>query len=145
MTALWTKAYPKQHRKLNRAAMLARTRRLNRPRQPRKKIRGRSNRMQRLMIYYNQRRHEYMALHPNCSMHGNCHATQIHHQRGRSGTLLLDERFWKPVCAAAHALIQEHPDIARRTGLLCQRGDWNRPPDDAQTARLKQLITELTI
>lgn len=54
-------------------------------------------------------------------------ATELHHARGRVGSLLTDTRFIIPVCAAGHRAIHEHPEAARKAGLLCKKGDWNKP------------------
>jgi hypothetical protein len=60
---------------------------------------------------------------------------EVHHQRGRLGSLLLDQRFWIPVCARHHRWIHDHPDKARQQTvrvngevmtLLCKRGDWGK-------------------
>jgi hypothetical protein len=145
MKAIWTKAFPKQATKLNRAATLHRQRRENRPQKVRKRVRGRSKRMERLMAYYRQRRIIFLTLNPNCKCHGRgCQAEQIHHLRGRLKTLLLDERFWVSLCASAHELVRDHPDVARRMGLLCAKGDWHRAPQDYKTIALEQLMFELT-
>lgn len=53
--------------------------------------------------------------------------TDVHHSRGRAGSLLIDERFWIPVCRRAHNWIQANPERARALGLLCQPGEWNVP------------------
>lgn len=55
-----------------------------------------------------------------------------HHQRGKLGPLLMDERFWIPVCRPHHAWIDANRDLARAMGLLCARGEWNvpMPPSD---------------
>lgn len=67
-------------------------------------------------------------------------ANQVHHTRGRLGTLLIDQRYWKGVSAAGHRWIDEHREEARDLGLLCERGDWHRIPQDAETQRLKRMI-----
>jgi hypothetical protein len=104
--------------------------------------------MTKLMVYYNRIvKPTFLLAHPNCAVHqdNNAHpADQIHHSRGRSGTLLIDGRFFKGVCLSGHEFIADHPDMARRLGLLAQRGDWGRAPDDAETRRLKSLIQDLT-
>jgi hypothetical protein len=55
-------------------------------------------------------------------------ATQCHHSRGRIGKLLLMEEFWKPVSWHGHELINHYPELARRLGLLCEKGQWNTVP-----------------
>src|SRR2546430_15833156 len=53
-------------------------------------------------------------------------ATQVHHTRGRSGALYLDERFFVAVSAAGHRWGHDHPEAARKLNLLCARGLWGR-------------------
>lgn len=59
-------------------------------------------------------------------------ATQVHHQRGRLGSLLMDERFWIPVCAGCHDFIHNNISVARRLGLICEAGKWNVPEKNPQ-------------
>lgn len=51
----------------------------------------------------------------------------IHHKRGRAGTLLLDSRHWAYVCAKCHRWIHANIEDARREGWICERGLWNVP------------------
>jgi hypothetical protein len=44
-------------------------------------------------------------------------ADECHHMRGRNGDLLLDERYWLPVCMGCHKWITEHGKKARALGL----------------------------
>jgi hypothetical protein len=39
-----------------------------------------------------------------------------HHKRGRLGQLLLNEKYWLPVCVGHHQYIEEHPEEAYRNG-----------------------------
>lgn len=48
-------------------------------------------------------------------------AEQVHHMRGRIGALLLDERFWLPVCAAHHHKITTEPTWAIGSGYSLRR------------------------
>ena len=64
----------------------------------------------------------------------------IHHSRGRISTLLLDVRYWRIVSREEHNWIQANPQAAREAGLLCQPGEWNRPPDDEITRELRQIM-----
>lgn len=48
-------------------------------------------------------------------------AEQCHHMRGRIGALLLDERYWLPVCAVHHHWITEHPTQAVYCGWSLPR------------------------
>ena len=113
----------------------------------RSRVRPRSRRMTKLMAYYNGVvKPQFLEANPRCAVHRDDHhaATQIHHKFGRASTLLLDARFFKGVCSAGHAFITAEPAAARRAGLLCAAGDWNTPPNDAETMRLKQLMREIT-
>ena len=55
-------------------------------------------------------------------------ATDIHHRKGRAGSLLTDTRHWNAVCRTAHVWIGANPEVARAMGLLCQPGEWNTVP-----------------
>jgi hypothetical protein len=48
-------------------------------------------------------------------------AEEVHHAKGRIGALLLDERFWVPLCSAGHQWVTEHPIEAQRLGLSVSR------------------------
>jgi len=112
----------------------------------RKPIRQRTSRKVKLMAYYNAGpRAEHLAQNPICTVHcGKCKADQIHHSRGRLGTLLIDRRFFKGVCCGGHAFCEKEKAMARQLGLLCKVGEWNTPPKDAETRRLELLIIDLT-
>ena len=56
-------------------------------------------------------------------------ATEIHHQRGRVGRLLNDERHWLAVSAEGHDWIHHNVKQARALGLLCEHGKWNTYED----------------
>lgn len=96
------------------------------------------------MAYYRTRKELFLKAHPMCDWKEEKRATEIHHVRGRAGTLLLDERFWKALCSTAHDFVHENMAMAREVGLLCQVGEWNTAPDDDATRRLKCLIEDLT-
>lgn len=49
---------------------------------------------------------------------------EVHHTRGRIGTLLNDERYWLAVSLIGHRWIHEHPQAARERGWLAERGSW---------------------
>ena len=55
-------------------------------------------------------------------------ANQIHHIRGRSGSLLWDRRWFKSACADGHAFIGANPDIARKAKVLAEVGEWGKQP-----------------
>ena len=43
---------------------------------------------------------------------------QVHHKAGRNGALLLDERYWLPVCLPCHEWIHGNGKLARAIGLI---------------------------
>jgi hypothetical protein len=80
-----------------------------------------------------------------CFVHGKpCLPTQVHHQKGRVGfadeqmrekgiSLLLDVRYWIPVCEKAHADITENSDWAIEQGYSFKRTDFavfSRKPEN---------------
>lgn len=60
--------------------------------------------------------------HPVCNR-----LNEIHHTRGRAGSLLLDERFWLPLSKQGHRWVHENMNEARKHGWLCELGKWNVP------------------
>lgn len=78
-----------------------------------------------------ERRHQYIKaknrflLNRMCAVFPKKKASQIHHMRGRLGSLLLDERFWLPTSATGHRKIHDNPEWARSKGFLCEIGEWN--------------------
>lgn len=64
--------------------------------------------------------------------------TEVHHVRGRSGTLLMDKRFWMAVSSAGHAWIhQEAPTAAAERGWLAGPGEWG--DSDKSSERKTQI------
>lgn len=41
----------------------------------------------------------------------------VHHKKGRSGSLLMDENYWLPVCRNCHRIIEQNPKMAKELGL----------------------------
>lgn len=92
-----------------------------------KPIRRRSKAMAKRMQVYQQQAEEWLGSRM-CANGCMSSATQVHHSRGRRGNLLLDKRFWIPLCAQCHRFVHDHPEEARELGLLCAKGDWNKTP-----------------
>lgn len=56
---------------------------------------------------------------PNIDFNFRCpRATEIHHVRGRIGTMLNDETHWLAVSREGHEWIHQHPSEARKRGWL---------------------------
>lgn len=76
---------------------------------------------------------EFKLKHPIC---GVCHqkpTEDVHHSRGRLGSLLCDQEWWVPVCRVCHDWIGSNPNAARELTwngipVLCENGQWNSPP-----------------
>lgn len=147
--ALWVQAKQKQSKESSNTSSTTRLwrstsgrmrrswrKRLRRPRPIAEKRR-------RLLEEYRTLRITFLLSKPRCEKNSKLISEDVHHSRGRAGTLLLDVRFWKAVARKSHDWIQAHPEEARARGLLCQPGEWNRPPRDAETARLRALMMSL--
>lgn len=84
-----------------------------------------------IMEEYNRRRPGYLTG-KKCAVFPKQKATQIHHMLGREGyaddyarendiPLILDERFWLPVCQDGHDKIEKNPDWAKDNGFSLER------------------------
>ncbi len=52
-------------------------------------------------------------------------STEIHHRFGRLGALLLWQPGWSAVSRDGQVWIHNHISLARRRGLICEKGFWN--------------------
>ena len=103
-------------------------------------IRAQSKARQKQLREYAIEAPAYLLAHPVCAAHSiiwgmsviMAHSNQVHHKRGRIGTLLTDKRFWMAVCSKCHGWINAHPSQARERGLIAPLGQWN------QTEKLRQ-------
>jgi hypothetical protein len=102
--AIWTQAFPEQVKRAH-AVEVRKERRL-----------------------YLKRKTIFLQEHPLCEWwlkHGvKVKATELHHERGRRGPLLLNEKFWHSASASGHAKIHKHIMLARSLGLLAPQGKW---------------------
>lgn len=89
------------------------------------KVRKQSDAMAKRMREYRKLATRFKLANPSCDCGGR--TRDVHHTRGRAGSLLLDWRYWRPVCRYCHDWIAQHPDAARAEGMLCERGLWNVP------------------
>jgi hypothetical protein len=65
---------------------------------------------------YNIRRPIFLEANPKCAVYPNLKSEEVHHKKGRVGTLYLDERFWLPVSKKAHREIEKNPTWAVENG-----------------------------
>lgn len=47
--------------------------------------------------------------------------TDVHHMKGRIGSLLLDKRFWKALSREGHKFVEENPIWAKENGYSLNR------------------------
>ena len=66
---------------------------------------------------YLKRKKEYLKESPKCQVL-KCHrnATDIHHKKGRAGSLYLDVAHWMGVCRSCHRWIEDNPAMAKAFG-----------------------------
>lgn len=48
-------------------------------------------------------------------------ATQVHHRKGRIGSLLINENYFMAVCSTCHQIIEENPEYAKEKGYSVSR------------------------
>ena len=86
----------------------------------RKPIAHRSSRKKKEDFQYSKQSKTYKENHPNCyaCIPNTCthRTTDVHHKAGRIEELLLDQRYWLPVCRPCHDWIETHPQESRDLG-----------------------------
>lgn len=91
-------------------------------------MRRRSKQLESQMRLYRERVVLFLMRNRRCAVFPSKRATQVHHVRGRQGSLLLDERFWLQVSAEGHDKIHRELNWARAKGFLAKWGEWNVAP-----------------
>lgn len=56
-------------------------------------------------------------------------STDVHHKRGRIGTLLTEIKYWLAVCRHCHDWIEAHPEESKEKGLSLDRLKEPHTPD----------------
>lgn len=71
---------------------------------------------------YKARRDNYFKNHPVCEYPG-CVSREVdlHHKKGRSGDLLIDDRFFCSLCRKHHIWVELHPEEAQELNLSLKR------------------------
>jgi hypothetical protein len=114
------------------------------PQRSRTRLRPLSLSRTRLLAFYEKLKRRWLKG-MRCEICGDPNP-KLHHWAKRAGTLLIDDRFFRAICNWDHIAgpnaIHRDEAAARRNGLLAPVG-W-QPPKDAETARLKAIIMELT-
>lgn len=65
-----------------------------------------------------KRKHPWCAACEVLSKVGIWRTSDVHHKMGCEGDLLLDERYWMPVCRYCHDWIEDHGREARELGFV---------------------------
>ena len=68
-------------------------------------------------------RERYLNNNPICEVCGTTHSDQIHHKKGKIGSLLYNERYFLAVCFPCHRHIEDNPEFAKREGYSLNRLD----------------------
>ena len=92
---------------------------------------GTSKKRAKDYVVYRRRKRVFLDTHDKCFACGEWIRPQnrdLHHTRGRAGSLYLDERFWEMVCRDCHTRIHENPKWAVRMGFMAGPGEWNKVP-----------------
>lgn len=56
-----------------------------------------------------------------CAVHPHLKATEVHHMAGRTGDMLMNEKYWLPVSAPGHVKIEMNPHWAKMMGFSVSR------------------------
>lgn len=117
--ALWVSAFPEQRARMTASNIASAVKRPG--------LRSRTPARAKVETIYRREAKAWLALPENhkCAVMKYCLATQVHHIRGRRGSLLRDQSYWLAVSPAGHFWIHNHPVEARRLGMLCEEGKWN--------------------
>lgn len=130
--ANWTKAFPKQLASLSSQMKSASS---QRPKPRRSRIAPVSKRNRGRRAEYKRRARQFIlrqaATNPVCPvalaiLKRKLLIEDVHHMRGRNGSLLLDERFWLAVSRAGHDWIHTNLAEADRLGFIDLQ-NWNKP------------------
>lgn len=73
------------------------------------------------MKRYMASREKFLGANPLCGSCGKAPSRDIHHARGRAGSLLLDQSYWIAVCRPCHDWIGRNPKEAVKLGLSSSR------------------------
>ena len=66
----------------------------------------------------------FLLEHPMCQVHIiGCYnqSSQVHHAKGRTGSLFLDKRYWIAVCDFCHKFVENNPTWAKENKFSLNR------------------------
>lgn len=67
---------------------------------------------------YSKLRKQFLKENPKCAVYPYLPSNEIHHVRGRNGSLLTDTRYFLAVSRVGHQQIEMNPDWAREKGFI---------------------------
>jgi hypothetical protein len=70
---------------------------------------------------YTHKKKKFLAENPRCAVFPKQMAIDIHHRKGRVGSLFLDERYWLGVSRMGHKEIEDNPEWAYKMGYSLLR------------------------
>jgi hypothetical protein len=86
------------------------------------RMRQRSPQHAEQMAVYRLLAAAFLREHPRCQFPGCVRASlDVHHRKGRVGTLLLDTRHWSALCRTHHDWAGQHPTAAVEMGISERR------------------------
>ncbi len=91
---------------------------------PLKKV---AERTKKKATQYHERAKEFIK-NKRCAVYPQLKAEEVHHKRGRTGPLLLDEAHWLPVSRKGHVKIEMNPRWAKEMGYSESRLKWDKEP-----------------
>lgn len=114
------------------------------PIKPRKRIKARSDslRARALRELYEEAKETFLAYRGSCERCGKERPLEVHHIRGRTSTLLIDRRWFSGICKECHNFIHQHVKTAKAEGYIAGAGEWDCPPKDSESARLRFMILD---
>jgi hypothetical protein len=89
-----------------------------------KPIKQRSDKRSAEEKEYGRERQKFLRAHKSCvAKLSGCkgRSCDIHHMKGRIGTLLLEQKYWISVCRECHEWIENNPKDAKLLGLSLSR------------------------
>jgi len=88
---------------------------------PHTPIRKVSDKRRSQLYTYAMMKKNFMSKHKTCFVCIRNDATDVHHMKGRENELLLDIKFWLPVCRECHRKITDDSAWAIREGYSLKR------------------------
>jgi hypothetical protein len=86
-----------------------------------KKIRRRRPEREKEERKYSVKAKVFLMLNPRCGVFPELRSNQVHHKKGRSGKMLLEEKYFMAVSQAGHDWIRDNAAEALEKGYVIKR------------------------